>query len=232
MQQIDNKLLNETNKFDNLFWVTVSKVLDVIKLQDCIASKFAVSLSQCEDETTRVARLFVELTEKKRYVLILDDLWEAFELKNVGIPEPTSANGCKIVITTRSLDVCRNMECKGIKMELLSEDEAWNLFLDKVGHSVLLTPSLEATMKLVAEECACLPLAIIMIARSMKGVVDEYEWRNALEELRKATGGLTNMEKVLEQLKYSYFCLRDEKFQHCLLYCALYPEDLKSKGRS
>lgn len=131
-------------------------------------------------------------------MLILDDMSEAFHLEAVGIPEPTLDNECKIVLTTPSHDVCRRMGCKGIEMELLSKDEAWNLFLDKVGHDVLRTPGLVAIVKLVAEECACLPLAIITIAGSMKGVVDEFEWRNALEQLRESREGLNDMKKVLE----------------------------------
>ncbi|KAK9280102.1 hypothetical protein L1049_013787 [Liquidambar formosana] len=224
MKHIHNRLLKEIDKFDNVFWVTVSKMVDVFKLQDAIACALNKVLSQRECETKRAKRLFSMLREKKRYVLILDDVWGAIDLENVGIPKPTLDNGCKIILTTRSLDVCRRMNYKNLKMELLSEGEAWSLFLNTVGQDVLHTPTLEPIIKLVAKECARLPLAIVTIGGSMKGVINKCEWRNALEELRESTGGLNDMKKVIEQLKYSYIYLNDEKFQYCLRYCTLYPE--------
>ena len=109
-------------------------------------------------------------------------------------------------------------------MQLLSEKETWNLFLEKVGRD-LVSPDIETIAKDIAKECGRLPLAIITIARSMKGVVDHCEWRNTLEELRVSTSGINEMGKVYEQLKFSYIHLQDERLRHSLLYCALYPED-------
>ena len=160
-------------------------------------------------------------------MLILDDMWEAFRLEDIGIPEPTSANGCKMVLTTRDVNVCDRMNCKNIKMKLLSKDESWNLFLDTVGHDVLINnPNLKAIVEEVVKECGRLPLAIITIAGSLKNVVHASKWRNALEDLRTSIKGSNNVATtVFERLQFSYKRLKDEKLQHCLLYCALYPED-------
>ncbi|KAM4125070.1 hypothetical protein ACB094_01G280600 [Castanea mollissima] len=181
-------------------------------------------LSENESETIRAAKLLAALRMRKRYVLILDDLWEEFELEEVGIPEPTRDNECKLALTTRLSDVCVRMGCKKIKVQLLSENETWNLFLEKVGRD-LVAPEIETIAKDIAKECGRLPLAIITIARSMKGVVDHCEWRNALDELRVSTSGFNDMGKVYEQLKFSYIHLQDERLRRCLLCCALYPED-------
>ena len=224
MKHIYNQLLIETGKFENAVWITVPKATSVIQLQSKIAHAFQLGLSENESETIRAAKLLAMLRMRKRYVLILDDLWEEFELEEMGIPEPTRDNECKLVLTTRLSDVCVRMGCKKIKVQLLSENETWNLFLEKVGRD-LVAPEIETIAKDIAKECGRLPLAIITIARSMKGVVDHCEWRNALEELRVSTSGLNDMGKVYEQLKFSYIHLQDERLRHCLLYCALYPED-------
>uniref|UniRef100_A0A2N9G533 Disease resistance protein winged helix domain-containing protein n=1 Tax=Fagus sylvatica TaxID=28930 RepID=A0A2N9G533_FAGSY len=112
-------------------------------------------------------------------------------------------------------------------MELLSKEESWNLFLDTVGHDVLINnPNLKAIVEEVVKECARLPLAIITIAGSFKNIIDVSEWRNALEELRTSIKGPNNVAtEVFKRLQFSYKRLKDEKLQHCLLYCALYPED-------
>ncbi|GKV31674.1 hypothetical protein SLEP1_g40347 [Rubroshorea leprosula] len=52
-----------------------------------------------------------------------------------------------------------------------------------VGDVVLEVPGLEEILELIMEECAGLPLAIVVIAGSMRGVDDVNVWRNALAEL-------------------------------------------------
>ena len=228
MKQINNCLLKESGKFDYIIWVTVSKAFNVINIQNEIARKLNVDLSEFKDETTRAGMLYLALENRDRFVLILDDLWEAFRLEDVGIPEPTSENGCKLVLSTRDVEVCNKMSCENIKMELLSEEESWNLFLDTVGYDILHTPNFEAIVKEVVKECNNLPLAIITIAGSLKNAVHASEWRNALEELRTSIKGPNNIDSaIFERLRFGYKRLKDEKLQHCLLYCALYPEDYK-----
>ncbi|XP_022749333.1 disease resistance protein At4g27190-like isoform X2 [Durio zibethinus] len=225
IKHIHNKLIKETNKFDNVILVSVSKSTSVTQLQDKVAHALGVCMSENESEMIRAAELFAMMGTMRKYILILDDVWEEFQLEDVGIPEPTADNESKFILTTRLADVCFRMGCKRIKAELLTEEEAWTLFVEKAGCNII-SPHIKAIAKEVARECACLPLAIVTIARSMKGVTESCEWRNALEELRDSTRGHHDMRRVLEQLKFSYNHLDDEKHRHCLLYCALYPEDL------
>jgi disease resistance protein RPS2 len=232
MKHINNSLLNETQKFESVIWVTVSKAFDVIKLQHDIASKLNLDLSKFEDITTRASKLYAALKDKKRHVLILDDLWEAFPLEDIGLPEPTHENGCKLVLTTRLLDVCRRMGCKDFKMELLSNEEARKLFLDKMGRDVFDTPELKAIAEEVLERCAQLPLAIVTIAASFKCLIHDFEWRDALEDLKTSVKASNNIEaEVFKILEFSYERLKDGELQQCLLHCALYPEDFKIEKR-
>ena len=180
-------------------------------------------LSKFKDETTRAGKLYAELKKRKRYVLILDDMWKAFPLEIVGIPEPTSANGCKLVLTTRDVNACNGMNCVNVKMELLSIKESWDLFLKTVGCDVSNIP--KDVVEGVVKECAHLPLAIITVAGSLKNVVDISEWRNTLNELKTPVKGLEHVDVVFQKLQLSYKRLNDKKLQRCLLFCALYPED-------
>uniref|UniRef100_A0A803LVI3 Disease resistance protein winged helix domain-containing protein n=1 Tax=Chenopodium quinoa TaxID=63459 RepID=A0A803LVI3_CHEQI len=66
------------------------------------------------------------------------------------------------------------------------------------------------------------------MARSMNGVLDVYEWNNALHELRKLMRGQDDMEnEVFPVLEFSYFHLNDVRLQKCFLSCVLYPEDYR-----
>ncbi|PON49078.1 NB-ARC domain containing protein [Trema orientale] len=89
LEHINNRILEKKDKFDNVIWVTVSKDSNLRNIQDKIAYKLDVDISKDEDKITRAAKLQEKFNTKKRYVLILDDLWEVHSLKEVGIPEPT-----------------------------------------------------------------------------------------------------------------------------------------------
>ncbi|GMN29131.1 hypothetical protein TIFTF001_044319 [Ficus carica] len=210
------KELHENGEFSN------GLATIVIKLQDAIASKLNLDISQYNDEETRAAKLFAELIRNKKYVLVLDDILEDYRLEDVGVPETTLQNRCKLVLTTRSLDVCHRISCKPVQMEHLSEEEAFNLFLNIVGRDVSSIPDLKVIIELVVKECACLPLAIVTIAGSMIGIIDPYEWKTTLRDLQSSTKG---PDEIFDKLKFSYDRLKDETLKACLQYCALFPED-------
>ncbi|KAB2059442.1 hypothetical protein ES319_A11G303200v1 [Gossypium barbadense] len=209
---------------------TVSKEMSIAKLQKDIASQIKVNFCDDECETRKAGMLFERLSGKSRFVVILDDIWEEVSLEKVRILEPST--GSKLVLTTRSFDVCRKMSCRAIKVKPLVEKESWKLFSEKVGRDILNVPGVEPIAKKIAKRCAGLPLGVITVASSMKNVDDLCEWRNALKELsdrKKSVNGLE--EEVFQQLRFSYDRLKDPKLQHCFLSCALYPEDSEVEER-
>ncbi|XVF78218.1 hypothetical protein PTKIN_Ptkin14bG0112600 [Pterospermum kingtungense] len=224
MKLIHNQLLKETGEFDIVIWITVSKEMNIIKLQNRIARAMNVSLHEDEDEAIRAGMIYEMLARQGKYVLILDDLWDRLSLEEVGIPEP--CNGSKLLVTTRLLDVCHYLNCREVKIPTLSKPDALRLFKEKVGQDVMNHSDLLHIVESVAEQCAGLPLAVVTIASTMKGVCNAHEWRNALAELTRHAKSVNEMEeKVFHQLRFSYDRLRDEKIKHCFLCCALYPED-------
>lgn len=135
-------------------------------------------------------------------------------------------NGCKVVVTSRSIDLCNLLGCQIVKVQPLSEQESLSLFLDKVGRDILLIPNLENILKLVVKECAGLPLAIVVIAASMKGVDDVCEWRNVLLELQERVTSVKGTDdEIFQWLRISYDRLKSVEIQKCFLYCSLFPED-------
>ncbi|GKV46181.1 hypothetical protein SLEP1_g53187 [Rubroshorea leprosula] len=227
LNKAKNNLLNEAERFDKVIWVTVSHPLNVVKLQGDIASKINKSLPD-GDELSRASKL-MDTMKTMKYALILDDVWDKFTLQRVGIPQPTTANGCKIVITSRSVDVCNYLGCQIVKVPPLSKQESLNLFLDKVGQDILQIVDLKEILEPIVDECAGLPLAIVLIAGSMRGVKDIHEWKNALRELRKCVAGTVegSEDEIFHRLKFSYDHLPNPNIQNCFLYCSLYPEDFE-----
>ncbi|XVF41142.1 hypothetical protein PTKIN_Ptkin01aG0256400 [Pterospermum kingtungense] len=228
MKHINNQLLKET-RFDQVIWVNVSKELNLVKVQQDIACAMDYHLPKNELEWPTA---LVKILETKRFVMILDDVWERFSLLDVGIPSQALMNGSKLVLTSRSFGVCKSMGCKVLKVQPLSEGESLNLFLKHVGPYVLQFPNLEQTVRHIVQQFGGLPLAIVIIAGSMKAIDDDREWRNVLNELCERVKSVKRMDiEIFECLKFSYDRLRDSKIQNCFLYCALYPEDYPIKRK-
>jgi disease resistance protein RPS2 len=101
------------------------------------------------------------------------------------------------------------------------------LFIERLGNDIALSPEVERIAVDVARECDGLPLGIITMAGSMRGVDDLHEWRNTLKKLKESK--FRDMEDEVFQLsRLSYDRLENDlALQQCLLYCALYPEDHK-----
>ncbi|KAI5557744.1 hypothetical protein BDE02_18G124100 [Populus trichocarpa] len=223
MKHIHNKLLERLGISHCVYWVTVSRDFSIERLQNLIAKCLGFDLSSEDNDLRRAVKLWKELRKKQKWILILDDLWNTFELHEVGIPDPVK--GCKLIMTTRSERVCQRMDSqKKIKVKPLSESEAWDLFKEKLGHGITFYQEVERIAVDIARECAGLPLGIITIAGSLRRVDDLHEWRNTLKKLKESK--CRDMEdKVFRLLRFSYDQLHDLALQQCLLYCALFPED-------
>lgn len=216
--------LCESKEFGRVIWVTVSQNLSISHLQNIIAANLGLDLSKEQDERKRAAKLSIELTKRQNCVLIFDDLWKDFPAKTVGIP--VRVNGCKLLLTTRSLEVCRKMGCKeSIKLMPLCEKDGWTLFIQRLGHVVRLSRQVKEIAKSVVAECAGLPLAIMAVAGSLRGVDDISEWTNTLNKLQESKFGHEMEEEVFRILRHSYSSLDNLALKRCFLYCALYPED-------
>ncbi|XP_077242267.1 putative disease resistance protein At4g10780 [Tasmannia lanceolata] len=206
---------------DEVVKVTVSQNQDLKKIQGELAEKLGMPLSE-ENIEVRAGRLLNRLKQEKKIFIILDDLWDRLDLTQVGIPHGGSQTGCKIIMTTRELDVCSTMNCQEkIKVQILSDQDSWNLFKEKAG-----VAETDELAREVAKECKGLPLAIVTVARALKGK-DSHVWKTALRELRTSRPtNIKNVDKDLySRLELSYSYIESEEAKSCFLFCCLFPED-------
>ncbi|XXG83048.1 hypothetical protein AAC387_Pa10g0901 [Persea americana] len=132
------------------------------EIQKKIMRRLELNVDENDDEERRSAQVLATL-KSKRFLLILDGLWEAIQLDQVGIPKPNRQNKSKIIIATRNVEVCNDMEVDvSTKVKPLKKVEAWNLFLEKVGW-VALQPDIQHLANKVAMECNGLPLALVTV---------------------------------------------------------------------
>ena len=177
MKHVYNQLI-EDSVFDSAIWVTVSRDSTLEELQNNILKCLGISLPLHVNEMRRSMVVYSALKRRKKFVLILDDM-DRFYAQDIGIPRPDKENGCKLVITSRSLDVCYGMGSERvIKVEVFREDDAWELFKDVVAHDF--SPEEKAIAKLILKECSGLPPAITTRGRRMGVKKDIQMWHNLL----------------------------------------------------
>ncbi|KAK5834323.1 hypothetical protein PVK06_018200 [Gossypium arboreum] len=227
------KHAGEQKLFDKVVMFTMSQNPNINNIQDKVADVFGLKF-QTSSRQGRAEELFKSMQRVNKILVIVDDLWEEFELKIIGIPFGDDHKGCKILLTTRRQQVCTKMNCqKEIQLGILSEDEAWVLFRDQAGLEGN-SSALNNEAKKVAAQCKGLPLAIVVVAKALKGEgLDLNGWK-AVNQRFKDSRHLDNEDfgDVLQPLKLSYDYLKKgnnqmtvNDIQMCFLLCSLFPED-------
>ncbi|KAG7994093.1 hypothetical protein I3843_01G038200 [Carya illinoinensis] len=229
VRNLNNKLLlgmNSNHKpFTCVLWVTVSKNLDIKRVQMRIASRLKLELKESSGADGMATQIHQSL-KKERFLLILDDVWEKIDLDILGVPRPEVQSGSKIILTSRSLDVCRDMLTDvEVKMSVLRDEDAWQLF-SRYATDVVSSEHIKPLAEAICRECQGLPLAIITTGAAMRGKKNPESWKHALNQLRRSVPNKAGVEeKLFKRLKWSYDSLEGKDLKTCFLYCSLFPED-------
>ncbi|KAF8395846.1 hypothetical protein HHK36_019800 [Tetracentron sinense] len=220
------KQAKEYKLFDQVVMAVVSQPPEIKNIQEQIAEMLGLKFSEMT-ESVRAGRLSARLTNEKRSLIIMDDVWERLDLDAIGIPFGGDCKDCKILLTTRSQDVCNAMGSRTRKIGLnaLSEEESWALFQINAGTCVN-TPDLNVVAREVAGKCGGLPIALVTVGRALVDK-DLEEWKKAARRLKesKPTNEQDVDHEVFSCLRLSYDYLKGEETKACFLLCCLFPED-------
>ncbi|KAG5555992.1 hypothetical protein RHGRI_006580 [Rhododendron griersonianum] len=230
MVQEVRKRAKEEKLFDEVAFVAVGQNPDITKVQNSIADNFGLNdLKTKDDATTRASLLRKRLLQdNKKILLILDDIWAEFDLEDQGIPLGGSHETFKIIYTSRFRRIWHDVpNKKEIPLELLSKDEAWQLFREKAGDSVD-ARALQPIAKQIVNECGRLPLALVLIGaalskKSGRNTTTDI-WKEMLDRLTRASKTPAD-EQLSKRLALSYEYLEDKQAKHLFLLCCLFQED-------
>ncbi|GFZ04800.1 hypothetical protein Acr_17g0003720 [Actinidia rufa] len=132
-----------------------------------------------DDEKFGYRPYWVTVSQESSIGKLQNDIAKNLELDfsnedKVGIPDKVNGHKtCKLILTTRSGDVCRRIGCQvTFKVQPLYKKEAWKLFEENLGQQTELSPEVRDIAMHVAAKCAGLPLAIITMAGSMREMHD------------------------------------------------------------
>ncbi|XP_068328821.1 disease resistance protein RGA2-like [Pyrus communis] len=211
------------NHFELKIWTCVSNVFEL----DILVKK--ILQSKNHDEIEQLQNDLRKKVDGKKYLLVLDDVWNEdrekwLSLKNLLMG---GGEGSRIIITTRSKTVATISDAaKSYTLRGLNEEQSWSLF-KKMAYKDGNEPE-NSTIKAVGEEvarkCQGVPLAIRTIGGMLFTKDDETDWLNFKEkELSKIS---QEENDIFPTLKLSYDVLPSH-LKHCFAYCSLFPLDYK-----
>ncbi|KAI4308357.1 hypothetical protein L6164_031440 [Bauhinia variegata] len=230
LKKINNEFGKRQHNFDAIMFVVVSKDYDNHKIMNEVRKSLNISddVWNKENEAGR-RRTISRVLGQKRFVLLLDDVWEKLKLETMGVPISSGKNNqSKILFTTRIADVCDKMLAqRNLKVQLLTTRDAFHLFRQHIGEETLNShPQTPRIAEEIVLKCKGLPLALTTVASAMSGKKSIRDWEDARNKLSNSPWTGLNLERdVFSSLKFSYDRLPDEMHKKCFLYCAMYPND-------
>ncbi|GLJ39916.1 hypothetical protein SUGI_0816190 [Cryptomeria japonica] len=212
-------------RYDKCIWLSFSQSYSISTLQCDIASHLGLG-QQIRSQgisPERAAELIHENLKGKRYLVVLDDVWETREdlLSKLGLLIGDNVI-CKILVSTRNREVCTILNAHIYEMQFLSESESWSLFcfyafkgneapnhqLEEVGRDIL-------------KQCGNLPLAIKMVAASLPKTTMPREWESKLHRIKEVV--IADDDQIMPILRLSYFSLH-ARLKACFAYLSFFPK--------
>ncbi|XP_062082949.1 disease resistance protein RPM1-like [Humulus lupulus] len=218
-------------------WVTVSQSF---KLDDLLRQiirqsfkTFNLPLSEEVEKSTDthfLKRTIVDFLHGKRYLLVLDDIWDVDAWEAVKAAFRNNNNGSRLIITTRIADVAtsstKDVGGKIFHLNPLSFEDSWTLFCAKAFQGNPCPTHLEKISKDILKRCEGLPLAIVAIG-SMLATKDIYkvdEWEIVDRSLRAELQGNKKLKGMQAILSLSFNDL-PYNLKYCFMYVSVFPED-------
>ncbi|XP_058193121.1 putative disease resistance protein RGA3 [Rhododendron vialii] len=219
------------NFSEERIWICVSDDFKVGRL----LNEMVQSLTGDKCETPNIEGVVRKLRQKlngKKYLLVLDDVWNTkpdlwVDLRNslVGIG---GSKESKILVTARSMEVVLAMQTFPLcthPLTPLLEADCWTMFRKKVfsnrGPSETRT-LLDIGLRIV-KKCKGVPLAINSLGGLLYSKQDEQEWESI--EKSEIWRSLENENGILPILRLSFDHLPSPSLKRSFAVCSIFPKD-------
>ncbi|CAL4941711.1 unnamed protein product [Urochloa decumbens] len=224
--------------FDCCAFISVSQTPDFKKLFKGILYQLdKKSYDSINEKTLEEEQLINELRDflqHKRYMIVIDDIWEITVWKIIRRALPDNDIGYKIITTTRNIDVAKQTGATYL-MKPLSLNNSRKLLYRRIfgnqekdnneGNGKYIDEELDKVTDKILKKCAGIPLAIItiasLLARKERNKMDWYEVCSSVGSGLESSLDWDNMRKILS---FSYYDLPSH-LRTCLLYLSIFPED-------
>ncbi|XP_057997921.1 putative disease resistance protein RGA3 [Hevea brasiliensis] len=212
--------------FETRIWVCVSDPFDEIKIAKAILESLTNEAPNLHELQTILQNIRKSL-EGKKFLLILDDVWEENSAKWVQLKDclKCGSPGSRILVTTRKEIVASAIGCIEIhKIGQLSAEDSWFLFsqIAFFGWSSGEREPFEHIGKKIVSRCKGLPLAVKTLGSILVTKKSKSEWQTIMYS---EVWELENAEvDIFPHLWLSYNDL-SPPLRQCFSYCAIFPKD-------
>ncbi|XP_059649742.1 late blight resistance protein R1-A-like [Cornus florida] len=204
-------------------WIYVSQVYQKKDLLLAILSSAFQSRDYiCETHDKILGADLYRLLKGKRYLIVMDDIWNSEPLKDLKIYLPNDNNGSRILFTTRHENVAVAFHAKPHHLRFLNEDESWDLLRLKTFRKESCPLELMEIGKQIARKCRGLPLAIVAISGLLAKQDKTLErWKHVAESVSSYM--VSDPEQYMHTLELSYNVL-PYYLKACFLYLGAFTE--------
>ncbi|XP_030941906.1 late blight resistance protein R1-A-like [Quercus lobata] len=177
--------------------------------------------------------LLFKCLEDRRYLVVMDDIWEIEAWNEVSVAFPTNSNGSRVLITSRIKEVALHASSLNnsiphippYELPFLDEDKSWELFSKKVFGGGTCPLELETLGRQIVKSCRGLPLAIVVLGGLLAN--KEKTHRTWSKYVGHVNSYLTeDRSSCMDILALSYNHL-PRRLKSCFLYFGIYPEDFE-----
>ncbi|PPD90240.1 hypothetical protein GOBAR_DD12809 [Gossypium barbadense] len=163
----------------------------------------------------------------KRFLLVLDDVWNEYRDKWVRLKQAlrSGRRGSTIIVTTRLEKVALMMATDPFqRLGCLSDDDSWSLFKQRAFVMGMNegNVNLEMIGRQIVQRCGGVPLAITAIGSILGSKSQESEWLRVKDS--EIWGLEDEGKRILAVLRLSYEHL-PPYMKQCFSFCSIFPKD-------
>ncbi|XP_004292512.1 PREDICTED: disease resistance protein RPM1-like [Fragaria vesca subsp. vesca] len=228
--------------FNCYTWITVSQSYTIEDLfRVMINELFAAAQIDVPQNLSNMSyrhlvELLVRYLQPRRYMIVLDDVWDTNLWRSIDVALPKGTHGSRIMLTTRNKDIASlafGVESHVHQIEPLNTSDAWDLFSRRAFSSVRdksCPPELQLIARELVGKCEGLPLGLVALGSLMSTKRFVSEWKKVYNGMSWELSNNPTLEVVKSILLLSFNDL-SHRLKHCFLYFCIFPEDDTIKGK-
>ncbi|CAL4890787.1 unnamed protein product [Urochloa decumbens] len=221
-------------QFNCKAFVSVSQTPDISRLLHGLLSQLDLRPPSRARELTDLIDYLREYLLTKRYLIVVDDLWDVSAWNIIRCVFPENGKPSRVIVTTRQRDVavsCSSDDQGVHSMRPLNDQDSRKLFNNRIfgpDSEDACPPQFTDVSCEILKKCRGLPLAIITVASILacQRTRLKEEWEHIKDCLAAQEPTNTTLNDMMHILDLSYKFL-PRRLQACFLYLGAYPEDFE-----
>ncbi|KAI3470245.1 hypothetical protein Pfo_026908 [Paulownia fortunei] len=212
--------------FEKHIWVH-AKFFDVVILFNNILTSSTTKIVELGNKEAVLKKLQEDLGAK-RYLLVLDDVWnddlEKWDDFINSLSGISSKDGNGIIVTTRSVKVASIVKTlPSHELKSLSQDNCWSIIKAKAFRDGDIRSEFESIGKIIAKRCQGLPLAVKVVG-GLLPYKSKDEWLSIEKNWLTDLGDENTISRIL---KLSFDRLSSPSLKKCFAYCSIFPKGFR-----